>query len=381
MATVAIANTTANISGKTVVLAERDHTITGSWTFSRSPSAPFTVTAASAVVTNLDADKLDGLDSTYFTNATNLASGTVPTARQGTGTASVETFLRGDQTWATPFGQVCQGRLTLTTATPVTTADVTAAVNVFFTPYGGNRIAVYNGTNWKLFTFTELTLAVGTLTSGLPYDVFVFDNSGTLTLESLAWTSTSARATALVLQDGVLVKSGVTTRRYLGTFYTSSTTTTEDSAAKRYLFNYYNRMPRLLEKTIAGSTTWNYTTATIRQANNGTGTLQVDVMVGFAEAFVDLTLQTVVLNASAVSVQIGIGVDSTTTMASPGGYMLYPGASNPYQLVSRYQAFPTLGKHTYSWNEWSQAAGTTTWNNSASGANNSPGGISGSVLA
>lgn len=61
MATVAIANTTANISGKTVTLAERDHTITGSWTFDRDPSAPFAVSAGSAVATNLDADKLDGL--------------------------------------------------------------------------------------------------------------------------------------------------------------------------------------------------------------------------------------------------------------------------------------------------------------------------------
>jgi hypothetical protein len=37
-------------------------------------------------------------------NAANLGSGTVPTARLGSGTASSTTYLRGDQTWATPAG-------------------------------------------------------------------------------------------------------------------------------------------------------------------------------------------------------------------------------------------------------------------------------------
>jgi hypothetical protein len=41
-------------------------TQTGLVTFDRDPSAPFAVTSGSATVTNLDADKLDGLDSTAF---------------------------------------------------------------------------------------------------------------------------------------------------------------------------------------------------------------------------------------------------------------------------------------------------------------------------
>lgn len=63
---VTIANTTANVTGKTVLLAERDFTVTGAYSFNRSPSAPFIVQAGSASVANLDADKLDGLDSLQF---------------------------------------------------------------------------------------------------------------------------------------------------------------------------------------------------------------------------------------------------------------------------------------------------------------------------
>lgn len=85
---VTVANTTAALSGKTLDLLESDQTITGLKTFDRDPSAPFAVSASSAKVTNLDADLLDGQEGTYYTNADNLASGTVAIARGGTGAAS-----------------------------------------------------------------------------------------------------------------------------------------------------------------------------------------------------------------------------------------------------------------------------------------------------
>ena len=57
------------------------YTQTGLITFDRDPSAPFAVTASSAVVPNLDADKLDGEEGSAYHNATNLNAGTVPDAR------------------------------------------------------------------------------------------------------------------------------------------------------------------------------------------------------------------------------------------------------------------------------------------------------------
>lgn len=100
MADISVLNSSANISGKTLLVAEVAATITALQTFDRDPSAPFGVTASSAVVTNLDADLLDGQHGSYYRTATNLNAGTVPTARLGSGSATASTYLRGDSSWA-----------------------------------------------------------------------------------------------------------------------------------------------------------------------------------------------------------------------------------------------------------------------------------------
>jgi phage FluMu protein gp41 len=69
MADIQVANTDADLSGNTVVTEENAYTITGLHTYSRSTSPPFAVNSGAAVVANLDADKLDGIEATGFVKA------------------------------------------------------------------------------------------------------------------------------------------------------------------------------------------------------------------------------------------------------------------------------------------------------------------------
>ena len=75
---------------------------------------------------------------------------------------------------------ICAGRLTLTSGTPVTTSDVTAATTVYWTPYNGSKVSLYDGTRWKLYAFTERSLSIPSSVYRI-YDIFLYDNSGTLT--------------------------------------------------------------------------------------------------------------------------------------------------------------------------------------------------------
>jgi len=257
---------------------------------------------------------------------------------------------------------ICQGRLTLETGVPISTTDQTAKTNIFFAPFNGNRIAIYDGTRWELYAFTQLTLALGTITSGKNYDVFIYDNAGTLTLEmSAAWTNDTTRADALTTQDGITVKSGATTRRYLGTFRTTSTTTTESSiggtttqvGGKRFLWNAYNQTPLEL-KVIDTTDSWAYTTNTIRQAGAVAGN-KVEYVTGDATllAVASVAGTVFLLDNGANAAKIGIGVDSTSTFSGivQGGFN-GNAADGLYAAVGgRYVGRPGLGYHYLSWNE------------------------------
>lgn len=149
------------------------------------------------------------------------------------------------------------GRLTSSSTDPFPSTN-TGATTLYYLPYTSNVVYLYDGTRWTGYTFTSVSLALSGLTDNLPYDVFLYNNAGTLTLELTAWTNVSTRATGLAYQDGVLVKTGATTRRYVGTIspvsnlvYVGFSSTSSAGGILNTIFNMYNREPVSLETTTA----------------------------------------------------------------------------------------------------------------------------------
>jgi hypothetical protein len=255
---------------------------------------------------------------------------------------------------------IADGRLTLSTGTPIPSADQLAATTLYYTPHIGGKIALYNGASWDVISFSEVSISLSGKTADTNYDVFGYNNSGTLTLELLAWTNATTRATALVRQDGVLCKTGALTRRYLGTIRTTGTTgQCEDSAVKRFVWNAENRVPRGLYRAESADS-WTHTPInTWMQANNSTANqlavvrgLDIEPMACDAHSVFQSSNSTVQWG------RVGIGLDSTSALVSGSLPQSVTADNVAYgNCVAYYNGYPGLGYHYLAWLE---AAATTT---------------------
>lgn len=291
------------------------------------------------------------MDGTKLTTLASTAGGFIRFANGG---AAIEAYA--------PY-YAPGGRLTGTANTPVTTADVTAIGTLRYTPYLHN-CAWLKRTNWELHTISEVTLSLS-LTSGSVYDVFLYSNSGTPTLETLVWTNTTTRATAIA-QDSTTnlwIKSGDPTRLYVGTIYATASNQTEDSASRRMIFNAYNRVPRRL---FAKDTTdtWTYASTTKRAANGNTtpGTGRTDFVIGgfVADTLLDVTHTAAnAYQASGGRLLFGLALNSTTTPTIYGEVGGYDGSAAGFTSGTvRLVAYPALG-YSYCQNIEASAQATT----------------------
>lgn len=266
-------------------------------------------------------------------------------------------------------------RLSGASGAPVMTSDNSSISTLYLTPYTGDRISLYDTTNskWVVRSTSEISKAITGRTANLPFDVFAYWTGSAVDLEFVNWTSVSARATAIARQNGAWVKSGDASRRYVGTVYATSATTTawvvatDDTQGKAYIFNVDNRVP-VVVRVRDTTNSWTYTTATWRQARASTNN-QINVMVGVQEASLDCRVNAVASNSSAnIGRWAGIGkaVASAATAAvapdnSSFGTVNTAAAGIDSSMIAMLAHQPAVGLNCYYWSEYSVASGTTTW--------------------
>ena len=240
---------------------------------------------------------------------------------------------------------ICNGRLTLTTGTPINPSDVSGASTLYFTSYAGNRISLYHPSlGWRVHELTEVSISLAGLTASKPHDVFVYDNAGTLTLEMVEWSNLTARATSLTKQDGVLVKSGDASHRYLGTvFINSSGGQTDDALRKRFVWNYYNRRPWSdYDKDETDS--WTLTAgAGLVATNGGAECWKFEFVIGVDEdpIIADALLGTTYRSAHAIAID-GIALDRSKSSLA---YTMVGNTNPDGTTACHFSTFPGVGYH------------------------------------
>lgn len=248
---------------------------------------------------------------------------------------------------ALSVGFVPGGRLCGVTADPA--GDSPSTATLYYTPYLHNGVKLYDGANWVYYNFSEISLSLAGLTDAYNHDVFLYNNSGTLTLETTQWTNATTRATAITRQDGVYVRSGSTGRLYLGTIRASATGQTIDSVAFRYIWNMYNRIDKDVAITEA-TNSWTYATDAWRSLNNNIAN-SIGVVCGLNEGLLDVVMTIMAGGAAAV---VSMNLDG----AGIGPVSAYTTGSDVDPLTVRWVGKVGLGYHFLALSE--NAAGGTT---------------------
>jgi hypothetical protein len=266
-----------------------------------------------------------------------------------------------------------QGRLTLQSGVPVMTTTVTSGGLIFYTPYVGNKLPIYDGANMVMTTFTELTVAIADTTKSPAAigaskcnDWFVWNDSGTIRVgHGPDWTSDTVRSagTALVMVNGIWLNNASITNgpaaqrgTYVGTTRSNASSqlnwifggaASGGTAAVFGFFNAYNarRVVTQVIDTVGSFAVGINTIAMYNGINN-----RVNFVCGLQENFFSARFQTLAIPGGG-NVTAGVGYNSTTAMSgsyighgsvSPsycgGEYAVQPFGFNYFQAMCSQQA-------------------------------------------
>ena len=299
-----------------------------------------------------------------------------------TGTSSTAVWTAVNASAATAAVPVPQGRLTPTSGTPVISSDASAQTAVYYANYTGNLVPIYSGSSMIPTEFAQLTLTLASQhVASTIYDVFVFSNSGVVTIVTgPAWSvstagscarGTGASTTELTRIKGLWVnavsmsaRNGSTTYTvganlgtYVGSIFIDGSAGQVSchvgfgQSRKWGVWNAYNRQPIVLRMGDSTST-WTTAPTTWRQSR-ADATNFVHVFSGLAEENYDLSFtqyRTMGVNGSSCVNDIGIGYNSTTAVSGTQGRVTVTMGTaqavanlNTSMATAIYHAPPALG--------------------------------------
>ena len=293
-------------------------------------------------------------------NAVNFSAGTKDVTNDVPATS---------QHWGT--GVTPGGRLTVASATPVITATDSGNTTMYYTPYLHDKLPLFDGKNWRIHQFTELSQATtdntkspAAVAADSNYDIFGWDDSATLrATRGAAWSSSTARGTGAgtteleylngILVNKIAITNGPAAQRgtYLGTIrsngssqidYILGGTAAGGTAAVIGVWNMYNRVtvsPVVKDSTNA----YTYNSTTIRSLNNSAGN-RISMIRGLDEDGVTATLQVPFTGGASGDYAAAVSLDATASLAGgTWGYGSFGASTAP--LTNIYAGLPGLGWH------------------------------------
>lgn len=266
-----------------------------------------------------------------------------------------------------------QGRLTLTSGVPVLTGTVAAAGTIYYTPYVGHVIPLWNGSAFVPTQFAEVSQALSDTTkspsaaaAGQVYDLFGWLDGSTFRMtRGPAWSagatagSNAARglgvgSTTLARINGVLVNqyavaggpaAGYGT--YVGTIATDAGGATVTwnpgsaaaggGAATLGVWNMYNR--RVVKAQVTSTTATHSGSGTSYGLYGASATWRCTFVYGLAEDYIRSDFKTMAVPGSGGTVYVSIGFNSTTVPNTTAQSNLPTSFSN----LSTYNVFSTIG--------------------------------------
>jgi hypothetical protein len=226
-----------------------------------------------------------------------------------------------------------QGRLTLQSGVPVMTATQSSKATLYYTPYVGNQIPLYDGTNMVPTAFSELSVATTDTTknpaaigASKVNDWFVWNDGGTLRLtHGPDWTNDTTRSasTALTMVNGILLNNAIITNgpatsrgTYVGTTRSNGSSQLDwifGASGTAPWFGVWNMYNRVDVRTVwcEGTASWAYGVTTIR-ALNASSIARVSLVRGLNEDAVSVLAQTYIDTNPSSTANFGLGLDSTT---------------------------------------------------------------------